>query len=99
MKFLMKAFVASIFLMNLAIFAAEKSPATNEMNVTVKGMVCSFCAQGIEKKFKEKKEVAEIQVSLEQKFVKIKFKDGMSLTQDEVKKIISDAGYEVEFKK
>ena len=54
------------------------------MNVTVKGMVCSFCAQGLEKKFKEQKEVKEIQVSLEQKFIKIKFHEGKSLNQDKV---------------
>lgn len=67
--------------------------------VSVKGMVCSFCAQGITKKFKEQPEVAEVQVSLENKFVKLTYKDGQKLSHEKIQTLLKDAGYEVSFNK
>ena len=70
---------------------------SNELKVGVKGMVCAFCAQGIEKKFKSQKEVDSIQVSLENKFVKIKFKDGQKLSNEKITELLKAAGYDVDF--
>ncbi|WP_172795326.1 heavy-metal-associated domain-containing protein, partial [Bdellovibrio bacteriovorus] len=67
--------------------------------VGVKGMVCSFCAQGITKKFKEQPEVADVQVSLENKFVKLTYKDGQKLSHDKISTLLKEAGYEVSFSK
>ena len=72
-------------------------PASNELKVGVKGMVCAFCAQGIEKKFKSQKEVDSIQVSLENKFVKLKFKDGQRLSNEKIAELLKAAGYEADF--
>ncbi len=71
--------------------------AGQEMKVGVKGMVCSFCAQGIEKKFRSQDEVADIQVSLEKKFVMLKFKDGKTLSEAKITQLLKDAGYEANF--
>jgi mercuric ion binding protein len=71
--------------------------AGEELKVGVKGMVCAFCAQGIEKKFKAQPEVDKVQVSLENKFVKLNFKDGQRLANDKIKEILKDAGYEASF--
>lgn len=71
--------------------------AGDEIKVGVKGMVCAFCAQGIEKKFKAQKEVQDVQVNLENKFVKLKFKDGEKLANDKISEILKDAGYEADF--
>jgi periplasmic mercuric ion binding protein len=60
-------------------------------------MVCSFCAQGIEKKFKAQKEVENVQVSLEKKAVILKFRDGQRLSNEKITEIIKDAGYNVDF--
>lgn len=73
--------------------------AASEVKVGVKGMVCAFCAQGIEKKFKAQDEVSGIDVSLENKYVKIKFKDGKSLSNEKISEILKDAGYEAIFDK
>lgn len=69
----------------------------NEITVSVKGMVCAFCAQGIEKKFLSQKEVEKVQVSLENKFVKLKFKEGQSLSKQTISNLLKDAGYESNF--
>lgn len=82
--------IISIF-MSLTTFAGE------EIKVGVKGMVCAFCAQGIEKQFKAQKEVESIEVSLQNKFVKIKFKDGQKLSNEKISEILKDAGYESNF--
>lgn len=65
-----------------------------EMKVGVKGMVCAFCAQGIEKKFLSQPEVSKIEVSLENKYIKLKFKEGKSLAKDKITELLKDAGYE-----
>ena len=63
--------------------------------VQVKGMVCAFCAQGIEKKFKAESEVSTVKVSLETKRVDLETKDGKEISDEKIKKIVTDAGYEV----
>ncbi len=61
-----------------------------ETTVKVKGMVCSMCAQGLEKKFSESG-VDKIKVDLDKKHVVLLDKD---LPDEEIRKIISWAGYE-----
>ena len=99
-----KLILIALLTMTAIAFAAEKpkevivAPALQEITVGVKGMVCAFCAQGIEKKFKALKEIEKVQVSLEKKFVKLKFKEGKKLSNDKIAEILKDAGYEADFK-
>lgn len=79
------------------LLAASVSFAGETQEVKVKGMVCSFCAQGIEKKFKERAEVQDIQVDLKGKTVKLTFKDGQKISNDEIAALLKDAGYEASF--
>jgi mercuric ion binding protein len=74
--------------------ASTTTAQPQEIKVGVKGMVCAFCAQGIEKKFKSQPEVASVDVSLENKYVKLKFKEGKSLPKDKITEILKDAGYD-----
>ena len=71
--------------------------ALETQTVQVKGMVCSFCAQGITKKFQAQKEVEKIEVSLEQKTVTLTYKQDQKLSKDQITHILKDAGYEVSF--
>lgn len=84
--------ITTLFLLN-----ASFAVAGEELKVGVKGMVCAFCAQGIEKKFKAQPEVEKIEVSLENKFVKLNFKDGKRLPKEKITEILKDAGYEANF--
>jgi copper chaperone CopZ len=67
----------------------------DQITVAVKGMVCSFCAQGITKTFTRKDEVESVDVDLDKKIVTITTKQGKNLTDSDVKESIVDAGYEV----
>lgn len=63
--------------------------------VGVDGMVCAFCAQGIEKKLKARAEVDRIFVSLENRIVAVGFKDGRTMSDAELDRLIVDSGYRV----
>jgi copper chaperone CopZ len=79
------------------LFAISSSFAGGkDIKVSVKGMVCGFCAQGITKKFKDRKEVETIDVSLEKKTVLIKIKEGESLSDGTITEILTNSGYNVE---
>lgn len=83
----------------LMLFAAASITAFangKEVRISVKGMVCGFCAQGITKKFKADPAVETIDVSLENKFVKISLKDGQNIDDAKIKKILTEAGYGIE---
>jgi len=70
--------------------------AGRQIKVQVNGMVCSFCAQGLTKKFKAHDAVEGIQVDLDHKVVALSLKDGKNISDDEVKSLIQDAGFNVE---
>jgi copper chaperone CopZ len=70
--------------------------ATPSYKVTMNGMVCSFCAQGIEKKMKALSETKDVYVDLKKRLVVVEVKEGLTLSQDVINKIIKDAGYGVQ---
>lgn len=85
-----KIFLAIIVLsFSISIFAKD-------ITISVKGMVCGFCAQGIEKKFKALPSIDTIQVSLEKKTVLLKTKENQDVTNDVINQILTDSGYNVE---
>ena len=61
--------------------------------VEVQGMVCSFCAQGIERNFKKQKQVQSVSVDMDKMKVSLLFQPGASLSEAEIKKIIEGAGF------
>ena len=65
------------------------------VTVTVKGMVCSFCAQGIKKTFMRKDGVEKVDVDLDKKLVTITTSQGVTLKDAELTESIVDSGYEV----
>ncbi|MBY0315371.1 MAG: cation transporter [Bdellovibrionales bacterium] len=75
------------------IMAFAKAP--EKTVIKVNGMVCSFCAQGIEKKFKAREEISAVSVDLDTKTVDLQFKDGKIMSDDEIKKMIQASGYDV----
>jgi len=67
--------------------------ATIEMHVN--GLVCAFCAQGIEKKLRKFPATADVVVSLEQRLVAVALKDGQDIPDAELRKALTNAGYTV----
>lgn len=83
--------------LTLSLLISSLTIAGEELKVGVKGMVCAFCAQGIEKSFKKQPEVEKIKVSLENKYVQITFKDGQRIPNEKIATMLKDAGYEASF--
>ncbi|MCO5144450.1 MAG: heavy-metal-associated domain-containing protein [Oligoflexia bacterium] len=79
----------------VSMFLLSQYASAKEISVQVNGMVCSFCAQGIEKSFSKLPEVSSIKVSLETKLVSLNTKDDKDLDDSKIKELITDAGYEV----
>lgn len=71
---------------------AQRQP--QEVKVGVRGMVCAFCAQGIEKNFLKQPQVESIEVSLENKYIKLKFKEGQFMAKEKITEVLKEAGYE-----
>jgi copper chaperone CopZ len=73
------------------------APAVNATTIeaTVYGLVCGFCAQGIEKTLRKDAATAEVLVSLEHRLVAIATKPGTDITDDTLRKALKDAGYDV----
>jgi copper chaperone CopZ len=66
-----------------------------EIQVKVSGMVCSMCAQGIQKKFGSLPEVQSLKVNMDDKIVNIQTKEGKDLSDSVITKLITEAGYNV----
>jgi copper chaperone CopZ len=84
------------FLAILMSLQSVSRASSKEVHVLVKGMVCAFCAQGITKKFNALAVVTKVDVSLEKKTVDLSIKDGQSISDDTIQKILTEAGYNVE---
>lgn len=63
--------------------------------LTVNGMVCAFCVQGIEKRLSKLPETKGVFVDLKNKIVAVEAKDGMTLDKKVLQNEIKDAGYDV----
>jgi periplasmic mercuric ion binding protein len=80
-------------LLSIFVLAASGSLMAESIHIEVKGMVCSFCAQGITKKFKAEKAIDSVHVNLDEYFVHLETKSEIS--DERIRKIITDAGYTV----
>ncbi len=67
-----------------------------EKTVFVKGMVCAFCAQGIERQFSDQPELEGINVDLPNHKVVLKFKPGQSMSDETIASLLEAAGYSVD---
>lgn len=87
--------IALISLAALSFFAGAAQAAVQTIKAEVNGMVCAFCAQGIEKKMRSLSETGDVYVNLKKKIVAVEIKEGKTLLHDTVKNIVKEAGYEV----
>jgi copper chaperone CopZ len=61
----------------------------------VNGMVCAFCAKGIEKKLKALPQSQAVFVDLKKHIVVLELKENQDVPLADFKAIIKDAGYDV----
>lgn len=86
----MKHFILTMLLCLLTVpaFAAP-------VKVDVSGMVCDFCAQALNKVFAKEESVESLDIDLNNQAVTIHVKDGQTISDETINKLIYYAGYDV----
>jgi copper chaperone CopZ len=65
------------------------------IEMKVYGLVCGFCAQGIEKTLRKNPATQDVVVSLENKLVAVSTQEGADISDEVLTKALTDAGYDV----
>jgi cation transport ATPase len=97
----MKKILTALALCAASLAALAQTPAppaaadAGTVKFAVNGMVCAFCAQGIEKRLTKMSETGPLYINLAQKVVAVQPKPGKSIDVAKVKAEIIEAGYEV----
>lgn len=78
-----------------ALLAATLAHAGGTTKITVNGMVCAFCAQGIEKRLTALPQTQGVYVNLARRVVAVEAKPGQSFDEAQLRAEIRDAGYDV----
>lgn len=84
----LKLFVVFATLFTTPVFATT-------IQMTVNGLVCGFCAQGIEKTLRKNPATADVLVSLENRLVAIATKEGQDISDADLRSALTNAGYDV----
>lgn len=79
--------IATMSLMSSIAWAQEKA------TLQVAGVVCSFCAQGIQKRFQQTGVVKTVNVDLDKHEVSLEFLENKTLTDTEIGSLLESAGY------
>ena len=82
-------------LLLLLSLALPLSSLAGVVSIKVSGMVCSMCAQGIQKKFSSERSIKTLKVDMEKKIVTIETHDGKNIGDETITKLITEAGYNV----
>jgi copper chaperone CopZ len=83
----------TLMLLILALTSAIAVADTIEMKVY--GLVCAFCAQGIEKTLRKNPATEDVVVSLERQLVAVATHPGADIPDADLTKALTDAGYDV----
>jgi copper chaperone CopZ len=83
----MKKILILFTFLTTSVFAATQK-------IEVNGMVCAFCAQGIEKSLSKIETTKDVYVNLDEGFVILE-STNEGVGEDKIKKIIVDSGYDV----
>jgi len=88
----MKIFKAALL---TALIAVSSIASAKTIEMDVNGLVCAFCAQGIEKTLKGFPATDKVFVSLEHRIVAVQLKDGQDIADGALTKAITDSGYKL----
>lgn len=78
-------------LMLAVALAAQAAGVRYEMRVD--GLACPYCAYGVEKKLKAIEGVERVDVDLEKGLVVVDAREGVVLTDEQMRKLMQDAGF------
>jgi copper chaperone len=77
----------------ILLWSSLSTAAGTQYDMRVDGLACPFCAYGIEKKFTKTEGVDSIDINLQKGLVIVKTLEGKTFEEDNLKKIINDAGF------
>jgi mercuric ion binding protein len=83
------------FLLAALLLGTSSLAAAKTVEMDINGLVCGFCAQGIEKTLKGLPATEGVFVSLEHHLVAVKLRDGTDIDDDTLRNALKDAGYTV----
>ena len=95
MNFKTMHFIAACVLLTGASGIFNSATAATSVKAKVNGMVCAFCAQGIEKRLSKLPATQSVFVDLKQRVVAVEAKEGQTLDAKTISAEIVDAGYDV----
>jgi copper chaperone CopZ len=79
----------------LLITLASATATAGTIELKVYGLVCGFCAQGIEKTLRKNPATEDVVVSLENQLVAVGTREGQDIPDAELTKALTNAGYDV----
>ncbi len=88
-------FIAVLAAIYCAAGLFSAAQATESVKATVNGMVCAFCAQGIEANLSKMPAAKTVFVDLKKKIVAVEAREGQKLDSNMISAEIKDAGYDV----
>jgi copper chaperone CopZ len=91
----MNKFIINILSAAALLAGSGTALAAETVKATVNGMVCAFCAQGIEKRLQKLPATKAVFVDLKQKIVAVEAREGQKLDGKVITAEITDAGYDV----
>lgn len=89
----MKNLIAATLSLGLMMSVAFAS--TKQIDVSVKGMMCSSCAKKMQSKFKTQAGVENVSVDLDKGLVHVSMQDGKDLSDDQIKTLVNTTDYSV----
>jgi copper chaperone CopZ len=83
----------AVFLSTVLATAAYANPST--IRAEVNGMVCAFCAQGIDARLRKNAATKDVFVNLKNRIVAVEIKQGTTFSLENFKADILESGYTV----
>jgi copper chaperone CopZ len=75
--------------------AGNINPDGELITIDAKGLVCDFCARALEKVFMKQDSVTGIDVNLDNGIILISLKNGKTMDDATITKLVTDAGYNI----
>jgi copper chaperone CopZ len=82
-------------LLIVAALAATSVANAGTIEMTVHGLVCGFCAAGVEKTLRKNPATQDVVISLEHSLVAVSTRAGADIADATLRKALQDAGYDV----
>lgn len=79
----------------LAALGATTLAAADTIEMSVNGLVCGFCAAGVEKTLRTNPATQDVVISLEHRLVAVTTKPGADIPDETLRKVLADSGYDV----